>query len=1407
MPGPEDRIAVIGLAGRFPGAPSADALFRLLEEGREAISFFSEEELLEAGVPTSLLADPHYVRARGALEGAELFDAGFFALTPREASLLDPQQRLFLEQCWAALEDAGHARERGRGRTGVFASASRSTYQIHLLQRLGKEAFEPFALDGTLNDFMASRVSHALDLRGPSLMVQTACSSSLHAVHLACQSLLTGESDLCLAGAASITVPPRAGTLWQEGGISSPDGHCRAFDAGAAGTVGGDAVAVVVLKRLEDALRDRDRIHAVILGSAVNNDGAARVGFTAPGVEGQAAVIREALAAAGVSPREIGYVEAHGSGTALGDPIEIAALSLAFSSAVELARQGCPVGSIKPNVGHADVAAGLVGLIKTVLCLERRTLVPSINVQRPNPRIDFPSTPFFVQTRLEPFPSRGGPRKAGVSSFGMGGSNAHVILEEAPPPLERGPEPPWKLLVLSARSRPALEAMTSHLAEHLRAHPALALADVAHSLQVGRAPFPHRRTLICQTLEEAARALEARDDTRLRSARAEGRTRPLAFLYPGLGEQYPGMAAGLYAQAPAFRAELDRCAELLKPRLELDVRELLLDREAPAPARSPFRSRLRRGPDPPHPLLDDTRVAQPALLAFELSLHALFTSLGLRPDALLGHSLGEYAAAVAAGVFSREDALSLVAERARLIATLPPGGMLALSLSPREIEELGAGGISLAAVNGPRMSVVGGPEGALAALERALTERGVAWKRLSTRHALHTGEMRPIAAAFAARVAEVRRSPPKIPYLSSSTGTWIEAGEAQSPAYWADHLCRPVLFGAGLRELIADPTRILLELGPGSTLVSLALLAGQVEDGRPRTALGSLSPDRGDDFHHWLATLAELWRAGVALEWEALNPEGKPRRVPLPTYPFERSRHWVDGPAGVISGSVAPRERPRAEPERAYPSPPIEAPSIPGLAGPRNPREAAIQAAWQAAFGLARIGIHDDFFALGGHSLLALQLLYRVRRTCGVELSVRSLLEQPTIAGMAARWDEGVHALLGPSIRSRLDEGKEGAGRRAILEEYVAGQLARALGRPGEELRSNQDLRTVGLEQGLADLVIAFKRDLGHPVFAPELLRRPSVAGLTDLLLAIEEGSASLEPLGAMESSRVSARPGGAERKNPPAAFILSSARSGSTLLRVMLAGHPELFSPPELHLLMYESLREREARLPSAHFGKGLQRALLELCNRDGARAEALVRELLAEDASIPEVYGRIQELCRPRLLVDKSPSYAERIESLERAPRIFERCVFIHLVRHPLAVIESYVRNRIDGLARSPMGDPWAMGEAHWVSHNRTILAFLDGGRREAHRVRFEELVAEPERVMRGVAAALGVPYRPELLRPYDGGRMIDGVGDPNLHEHERIEPSLGEVWKQVRPPRPLGPEARALAARLGYARPGEE
>jgi phthiocerol/phenolphthiocerol synthesis type-I polyketide synthase E len=1360
MAGVEDRIAVIGLAGRFPGAPSPEALFDLLERGGEGITAFSEEELLDAGVPREQIADPHYVRARGAIDAIEYFDADFFGLAPGEARLLDPQHRLFLEHAWEALEDAGYPPPHGADRVGIFAAASRSTYLIHLLRRLGSAAMDPFALDGTLNDFLPARAAHELDLRGPAVLVQTACSSSLVAVHLACQSLLTGESSMALAGAASIAVPSRAGAIWHEGGITSPEGHCRPFDARANGTVGGDAVAVVVLKRLADAIADRDFIHAVILGSAVNNDGAARSGFTAPGALGQAAVIREALLVAGVAPSEIGYVEAHGSGTAIGDPIEIAALADAFGKG--LSRASCPVGSIKSNIGHTDVVAGLAGLIKAAIGLRRRTLVPTAGFERSNPRIPFEETPFFVQARTEPWPSRGGPRRASVSSFGMGGTNAHAVLEEPPPRAPRGDRRPIELFVLSARSRPALETMTSDLGDHLRAHPDLDPEDVAFTLQAGRAAFDHRRAIVARSIEEAAELLAQRDPARVLGGRAGARS--VAFLFPGLGDQQPGMVAGLYLHFPVFRAALDRAAAVLDPILGADTRALVArgsDRAGDhVEEASPLKRWLGRAPAVETGPLAETALAQPILLAVELALYALWTSIGVRPSALLGYSLGEYAAAAAAGVFSFEDALRIAAGRARLIASLPPGAMTAVPLPPE--------GAAIASKSGPRLSVVSGSMAAITDLEGRLGDRGIPCRRLDVRHSFHTEAMRPVAAALAALVAGVPRRAPSIPYLSNVTGTWITDAEATDPSYWAEQLCRPVELDRALSTLVADPDRVFVELGPGAALQGLALLAGHRAGGGPRIAVGSLPPSRGEDLRAWLESIGRLWIHGVTIDWSALHAGAAPGRIPLPKYPFERSRHWVDGP------------------EQPIEQPPAPAPRLPEAhaAGARNARERALQQAWQAAFGIESIGIHDDFFDLGGHSLLAVQLLHRIRRTLGVDLSVRSLVDHPTIASLADHFSDLAEPRAEP-LRDRLAIAGAGEERRSILEAHVVAELSRSFGRPAAEVRAAESLLSLGLEQAVADLVHAFKRDLGRPVYPHEILARPTVASLVDLAEEI------LAPTG----------------KNPPAAFLLSSARSGSTLLRVMLAGHPDLFCPPELHLLMYGSLRERAAGLPSAHFGKGLQRALMELRGVGAAEADAEVASLLARDASIQDVYRLLQELSHPRLLVDKSPSYAERIETLERAPRLFASAPLVFLVRHPYAVIESYVRNRIDRVARDPERDPFAQAERHWVSHNRAIMAFLESGH-AAHRVRFEDLVSEPEAAMRGVCAALGVSFRPEVLLPYDGrARMIDGAGDPNLHERDRIEPELGDAWRRIRLPRPLGPEARALAASLGYALPHEE
>ncbi|HSL84569.1 MAG TPA: type I polyketide synthase, partial [Thermoanaerobaculia bacterium] len=779
--GPPARraVAVIGMAGRFPGAGSCAELWRRLRAGEECVARFSKEELAAAGVAPELLDDPRYVPAAGFLDGADLFDADFFGVTAREAELMDPQHRLFLECAWEALEDAGHAPERIPGRVGVFAGVGMNTYllQAGLGAELGTAArYQAFV--GNDKDFVPTRVSYKLDLRGPSVNVQTACSSSLVAVHLACRSLLDGECDMALAGGVTVRVPLREGYLHEEGGIPSPDGHCRPFDAAAAGTVFGSGVGIVVLKPLERALADGDAVRAVIRGSAVNNDGAGKIGYTAPSVSGQAAVVREALAVAGVEPATVSYVEAHGTGTALGDPVEVAALHEAFGPG--LLPGSCALGSVKGNLGHLDTAAGVAGLIKAVKALEEGEIPGTLHFREPSPELGLEAGPFHVPAGLAPWSRNGSPRRAGVSSFGIGGTNAHLVLEEAPARPEHRPSRPSKLLVLSARSAQALEAATARLAERLREAAGAGgaaradLADVAFTLQTGRRRFSHRRALVAADPEDALAALDGAtpfDRERLLDRVDEARERPVAFLFPGQGAQHPGMARGLYETEPAFRRELDACADHLEPRLGLDLRRALFaEGEEAAGA-------LRR-----------TELAQPALFAVEHALARLWMSWGVTPSAMLGHSVGEYVAACLAGVFSLEDALDLVAVRGRLMQAMPRGAMLAVDAPEKEAAGLLGPELALAAVNGPGASVVAGPEGAVRALEERLSRNGVRARRLHTSHAFHSPLMAGAVEGLVAEVGRIGPRPPERPFLSNVTGTWITAAHATDTTYWGRQL-------------------------------------------------------------------------------------------------------------------------------------------------------------------------------------------------------------------------------------------------------------------------------------------------------------------------------------------------------------------------------------------------------------------------------------------------------------------------------------------------------------------------------------------------------------------------------------------------------------------------------------------
>jgi amino acid adenylation domain-containing protein len=889
----EEGIAIIGVAGRFPGARDLDEFWRNLRDGVESISFFSSDELEAEGIPAALCRDTRYVKARGILEGSELFDASFFGYNPREAEMMDPQQRVFLETAWTALERAGYDGEKYHGRIGVYAGTGLNAYLLHLTsspELMASGGGFPLLIASD-KDFLTTRVSYKLNLRGPSVDVQTACSTSLVAVHLACQSLRTQECDMALAGGVSIGVPQKGGYLYQEEGILSPDGHCRAFDRRAQGTVVGSGVGIVVLKRLRDALADGDTIEAVIKGSAINNDGALKVGYTAPGVEGQAEVIAMAQAAAGVEPETVGYIEAHGTGTALGDPIEFQALRKVFRGGN--GRNGsCAVGSVKTNIGHLDAAAGVAGLIKTVLAFKHRQIPPSLHFEDPNPSIDFAEGPFRVNARLSEWATNGTPRRAGVSSFGIGGTNAHVVLEEAPPqaPAEQIRRR-FELLVLSAKTPAALQQATSDLATHLERHPELDLADAAYTLQVGRRAFRHRRMMVCRDLPDARRALAAREPGRLLDSHVDQTGLGAAFLFPGQGSQHTNMGRGLYESEEAFRVLIDRCAESLCPDLGFDLRDVLY------PAEENLAAASRR--------LDETAVAQPALFVVEYALACLWMAWGVKPQAMLGHSVGEYVAACLAGVFSLEDALSLVATRGRLMQELPKGSMLAVALPEHEVQPLLGGSLGLAATNGPSQCVVSGPPEVVETLKSHLSARGVECHRLRTSHAFHSPMMEPVLSAFRERVSAVERHAPRIPCVSNVTGTWITEKQAVDPGYWSRHLRETVRFSEGISELRKDGPRVLLEVGPGQTLYGLAR---QVPDCGPDRVVASArhARDHRPDEEALLGALGRLWLAGVDVDWAALHAGERRRRVPLPTYPFERKRYWIDLPRSQEGNASRP---------------------------------------------------------------------------------------------------------------------------------------------------------------------------------------------------------------------------------------------------------------------------------------------------------------------------------------------------------------------------------------------------------------------------------------------------------------------------------------------------------------------
>ncbi len=976
-------IAVIGMAARFPGANDVDAFWSNLCSATESITDLSDADLVAAGVSCTFRNSSDYVRRLPEIGDPGLFDASFFGYSPKEAQCMDPQQRIFLETAWQALENAGYDADRYAGPIGMYGGSSMNMYL--LTNGLPLDLFtEQLAIAiGNEKDHLTTRVSYKMNLKGPSMTVQTGCSTSLVAVHLACQGLLNAECDMALAGGVSVRLPHKAGYLYQDGNIQSPDGHCRPFDAKAHGTVFGSGVGIVVLKRLADAIDDGDSIYAMIKGSAVNNDGASKATYTSPSVDSQTEVVLQALANASVEAGSITYIEAHGTGTILGDPIEVAALTNAFRA--HTSRKGyCAIGSVKSNFGHLDGAAGIAGLVKTILALKHGVIPPTLHFESANPQIDFENSPFHVSARLSAWPSSSGPRRAGVNSLGVGGTNVHVILEE-PPAVERAePCERRQLLLLSAKTQTALDAATANLAEHLERHADQSLSDVAYTLQVGRKVFEHRRTIVCRDREEAISRLRTLDPKSVRTAFQEPAHRDVAFLFSGQGSQYPNMGRELYQTQGAFRDEIDRCAVILRPHLDCDLRELVY------PADGAVEDAGR--------LLQQTSLTQPALFAIEYALAKLWMAWGIAPRVMAGHSIGEYVAACLAGVFSLDEALALVAARGRLMQSLPEGAMLAIPLTEQRIQSLLDADLSLAVINGPSQCVVSGAMGAVDALARCLATDQVDCCRLHTSHAFHSPMMQPIVETFRERVAQAALHAPQIPFLSNVTGTWITPEQATSPAYWATHLRQTVRFSDCLQTLMEQHGRVLLEVGPGRTLCTLS------KRHPSRTAehivLSSIRHpnEQVSDEAFLLDTVGQLWLAGIRVDWRALHDDSV-RRVPLPTYPFERKHYWiVSGKRLCMLTSAGSAEHALAEESAglAHDETPED-----GCQALGNSEEQSIAAIWRECLGIDRVEDGDDFFDLGGNSLVAVRVVSQIRRVFGVRLAVSCLFENPTVEELA----------------------------------------------------------------------------------------------------------------------------------------------------------------------------------------------------------------------------------------------------------------------------------------------------------------------------------------------------------------------------------------------------------------------
>ncbi|QEG22143.1 type I polyketide synthase [Mariniblastus fucicola] len=1004
-----NQYAIVGMAARMPGARDLNEFWSNLVNGVESIRFFTPEELDDTLDPSET-QDANYVAARGIIEDADHFDAKFFRTPPRTAEMTCPQQRIMLELAWTALEDAGVIPNRTDDQIGIWAGTYSTSYFIKnvltnpdLVRQTGE--FQA----GVLNekDYIATRVAHALNFTGPAINVNTACSTSLVALIEACKSLEFGHCDVALAGAASVTFPQNSGHLHQTGSIFSPDGHCRPFDADGAGTLFSDGAGVVVVKRLEDAVASEDRIYAVIKGFGINNDGGEKASFSAPSIHGQANAIAMAQSMAGVNPDSIGYIEAHGTATPIGDPIEVSALRTVFESQTD-EKQFCAIGSVKSNFGHTVSAAGIAGLIKSAMALHDEQIPATLHFQRPNPQIDFENSPFFVCDKLTPWKRVEQPRRAGVSAFGVGGTNAHVLLEEAPttginsPATTPDNELPFVIFPVSAKSESALVENVDALAKYFASNDQCSIAHAASTLQTRREEFAWRAAVVVDSASQAATQLTEKKPPQFMKRKSTASGRDIVFMFPGQGSQYVRMGQNLYQHSTVFRESLDQCAAILNPLLDRDLLAVLFPKSGDEEASQE--------------ILRNTQFTQPALFALEYSLAKVWKSWGVEPKALIGHSIGEFAAACAAEVFKLEDGLRMIAKRGQLMQALPGGSMMSVRLPGNVVEPLLWGQMAIGSFNGPSLCVVAGPDDQVAELQSKLEADEVVCRHLHTSHAFHSPMMEEIVEPFAKFVEQFELSPPTTPILSTVTGGWMTNEEATDPNYWADHLRKPVRFSDAVTKLWdekdGDPSRILIELGPRRTLATLA--KQHATDPKKQISIPTLGNNADDnaEWHSTLSAVANLWLAGVKIDWSRLSSDGQPRRklphMSLPTYAFQRERYFIKPGTVPESSNTQIQTQPQPAPKKQD-APPLENSTmtrIPNIV-------TAINEVFEntSGFDLSEFDGDTTFFEMGLDSLVLTQTATALKKEMNFEVTFRQLLEEtPTVDSLALFLDENLPA-------------------------------------------------------------------------------------------------------------------------------------------------------------------------------------------------------------------------------------------------------------------------------------------------------------------------------------------------------------------------------------------------------------